>query len=134
MSNMTFGVNILPTNGSSLNLGNSGQKWDIYANTINGVSAEDFASPVTVYTATIPTTGWTNAANGLKTVTVSISGLTTADVGIIGVVQSGTESTDVEIRNAFALITRVTTMLNSIIVYATAVPEVAIPIQIGVFK
>ena len=37
MANMTFGVNLLPNNtGGQKSLGNSNQKWDIYANTING--------------------------------------------------------------------------------------------------
>ena len=43
MSNMTFGANILPANGNnSLTLGNSGQRWNAYISTINGVDINEF--------------------------------------------------------------------------------------------
>ena len=65
--------------------------------------------------------------------TVTVSGLTANDNGIIGLVQSGTESTDSVLRDGYAKITRITTAANSIVVYATAAPTAALPVKIGVF-
>jgi len=39
-SHMTFGTDLLPKTTNTYNLGNSNQKWNIYANTINGVTPE----------------------------------------------------------------------------------------------
>lgn len=134
MANMTFGVNILPSTTDTYNMGNSDKKWNMYANTLNGKDASSIPTAHT-YTATIPTTGWTTyGSTDLKTVTVTVSGLTASDNGMVGLVQTGTESTDSAVREAFGAITRITTAANSITVYASAVPEVAIPIQIEVFR
>lgn len=40
MADINFGVNILPKTNSAYNLGSSTQKWNLYANTINGTSVD----------------------------------------------------------------------------------------------
>ena len=135
MSNMTFGTNILPANGNnSLTLGNSGQKWNLYASTINGNDASAIPGKYD-FTATIPATGWSTYSNtDLKTSTVTVNGLAVNDNIIMGVVQTGTESTDSAVREAFGLLVRGTTAANAITLYATDVPEVAIPIMMVVLR
>ena len=135
---MTFSSNLLPATGNNPpSLGNSSQKWDAFLNTINGTSIDDFGgggASVDWYTATIPTTGWSAyGETDLVTVTVTVNGLTANDNGIVGLVQSGTESTDSVLRDSYAKITRITTATNSIVVYATAAPTAALPVKIGVF-
>ena len=45
MANMTFGVNLVPNNGTNnvnqRSLGNSDNKWDIYVNNINGITTNN---------------------------------------------------------------------------------------------
>jgi len=133
MSNMTFTSNLLPANGNnSLTLGNSGQRWNVYANTLNGKDAT--AIPTTSdFTATIPTTGWTEGTD-IYYIAVTVSGLPNTGKGIIGLVQGNNEETNSELRDAFGLITRAVMTTNTLTVYATEVPEVALPVQIGVFE
>lgn len=45
MANMSFGVNILPKSNNTYTLGNSDYKWNIFANTINGVNLSALLLP-----------------------------------------------------------------------------------------
>lgn len=73
MANMTFGVNLLPNNtGGQKTLGNSNQKWDIYANTINGVVPQ---LTDTTYTFDGTYNASTNKAATVATVTNAIATL-----------------------------------------------------------
>ena len=135
MSDMNFGVNVLPTTTETYNLGSDTKKWNnVYAETLNG---KDVASLGTVqrYSVTIPTTGWTQATGSLNSVTVTVQGIqSTDDCAMVVLVQTGTESTDSELRTAYASITRIAAGTNSITAYATAVPSVAIPIRIALMR
>ena len=66
--------------------------------------------------------------------TVTVSGVAATDDGIIGLAQTGTESSDSNAREAFGTITRAVTATNSVVFYATEVPSMAIPIQLVVFN
>lgn len=87
-------------------------------------------------TATVPNTGWESCADGqLVCVNVSVPGILEADAdGDFSVVQSGNEASDKAIREAVALVTRVKTMDDYIVVYATETPSVAIPVKIEVIR
>lgn len=138
MSNMTFGVNIIPNANNSLTLGNADRKWNIYAETLNGTDVDEIINASgggvkAVYTFSIPTTGWTQYSNtDLYTVTVTVNGATAVDKGILGLVQSGTESSDSVAREDFGAITRAVTAANSVVLYSTAVPSAAISVQLVV--
>ena len=84
------------------------------------------------YTATIPTTGWTTGAD-ICSISVTVNGLPNTGKGIIGLVQGNNEETNAEMREAFGLITRATMTTNTLTVYATEVPSVALTVQVGVF-
>lgn len=87
------------------------------------------------FTATIPATGWTQNADGLYTVSVSVPGILASDQdGDVGLVQSGSESTDAPRRDAYALLVRVSAAADAIAVYATDVPGVAIPVRLEVLR
>ena len=136
MSNMTFGVNLLPDTTDTRNLGNADKKWNAYLNTINGVDVDELGGgSVETYTFTIPTTGWTQYGNtDLYTTTVTVTGVTASMNGILGIVQSGTESTDADIRDAYSKITRAVTGANSVTLYVLEAPTIAIPAQLVVFE
>ena len=87
------------------------------------------------FTATIPSTGWTQNADGLYTISVSVPGILASDQdGDVGLVQSGSESTDAPRRDAYALLVRVSAAADAIAVYATDVPGVAIPVRLEVLR
>ena len=134
MSDMNFGVNVLPTTTETYNLGSSTKKWDnVYTETLNGTDVDTLGT-VHRYTATIPTTGWTTS-NGTSTVTVSVSGIQASDTnGKLVLVYSGTSSTDEQRRADYALIKRVSAANNAIVVYATAVPTASIPVSMEVIR
>ena len=46
MANMNFGVNILPKANNTYTLGNSDYKWNIFANSLNGVSLSNIITDV----------------------------------------------------------------------------------------
>ena len=48
MANMNFGVNILPKANNTYTLGNSDYKWNIFANSLNGVSLSNIITDVQV--------------------------------------------------------------------------------------
>ena len=87
------------------------------------------------YTTTIPITGWTQNTDSLYTTTVSVQGVRATDnCGMVLLLQTGTESTDVNLRKAYNKLARITAGADSIIVYSMSVPDVAIPIQITVIR
>lgn len=87
------------------------------------------------FTATIPSTGWTQNSDGLYTVSVSVPGILASDQdGDVGLVQSGSESTDAPRREAYGLLVRVSAAADAIVAYALAVPEVAIPVRLEVLR
>ena len=136
MSDMNFGVNLLPVTDSTYALGSDAKRWSgIFVDEINGMDPESFGgASVKRYTVTIPTTGWT-LSNGLYHVSVFVPGIREDDQGGgIGIVQTGTESTDKVMRENWNKITRITTSANNITVYATEVPSASIPILIEVFR
>lgn len=67
MSNMTFGVNLIPSSNNTYTLGNSDKKWNLYVNSING---QTFSQPILYGECS---TGADTAAK-----TVSISGFALA--------------------------------------------------------
>lgn len=86
-----------------------------------------------LYTATIPTTGWSSAAP--YKVTIALPGILTTDTPLVDIVQTGSESVDAPRREAWAAITRITTADGSITVYAAEEkPAVALPIQMRVVR
>lgn len=48
MANMNFGVNILPKANNTYTLGNSDYKWNIFANTLNGVSLTNIITDIQI--------------------------------------------------------------------------------------
>lgn len=84
------------------------------------------------FTATIPATGWTSRSSGAYyTINLTVSGILASDTPDIGIVQTGTWSTDEAMRDAWACITRiVASAANTLAITASEVPPVAIPIQI----
>lgn len=134
MSNMTFGVNLIPDSTNTRGLGNADKKWNIYANQLNGKDVSAIPGKYD-FAATIPTTGWTvYGSTDLYTITITVNGLTADDKVIMGVAQTGTESTDSDVRDAYGLLVRGTTGVNSLTLYATDIPEVAIPVQMVVLR
>lgn len=86
------------------------------------------------FDVTIPISGWSNA-DGLYSITLSVPGMLATDQGgNVGPVQSGTESSDSTIRKAWNKITRISAGADSITVYSTVVPSVAINIQLEVLR
>lgn len=83
---------------------------------------------VTNYSATIPNSGWSGSNPYRRT--ISVSGMLASDTPIADVVCSGTYATDQSRIEEWGKIYRITTAANSITVYATAVPTVAIPITL----
>lgn len=48
MANMNFGVNILPKANNTYTLGNSDYKWNIFANTLNGISLTNIITDIQI--------------------------------------------------------------------------------------
>lgn len=84
-----------------------------------------------IYTATIATSNWaTNSAGGYKA-TITVSGILESDTPVIGIVQTGTMSTDKSMLEAWANVSRIVTSADTLTVYAyTTKPTVNLPIQI----
>ena len=84
------------------------------------------------FTASIPKTGWTSMSSGAYyTINLTVSGILATDTPDIGIVQTGTWSTDETMRDAWACITRiVASAANTLTITASEIPSVAIPIQI----
>lgn len=86
---------------------------------------------VKMFTATIPSTGWTSQSSGAYyTINLTVSGILATDTPDIGIVQTGTWATDEAMRDAWACITRIVTAANKLTITASSVPPVQIPIQV----
>lgn len=86
------------------------------------------------FTATIPTSGWTQS-DGLYHIAINVTGILATDqAGGVGPVQTGTTATDKAILGGWNKVTRITAAAGSITVYASAVPTTAIPILLEVFR
>lgn len=83
----------------------------------------------TIYTASIPTSGWTGSA-APYTRQITINGILASDTPIIDIVQTGNYSTDTQICDSWSLISRIVTRANGLTITADAIPSVAIPIQV----
>ena len=88
-----------------------------------------------VFNATVPVTGWEAYQSALYRVTVNVPGMLATDAcGGASPVQTGTETDDKAIRKAWGRVTRIVAGADSITVYASKIPESAIPLQIEVFR
>lgn len=86
----------------------------------------------TLYTATIPTTGWTGASAPYY-IDITVTGIASTHTPKVDVVQSDTVATAQAQLTAWAKIDRIVTSTNSIRVHAyTTIPTTAIPIQLEV--
>ena len=85
------------------------------------------------YTATLLSTGWTGEASPYSQ-TVTVTGMLATDKPIVDIVQTGTETTDKPMREAWTNITRITTAAGSITAYADSKPGVNLPIQMEVLR
>lgn len=92
------------------------------------------AASAKLFNASIDTTWSGNATNGY-TKTVSISGIQSTDVPVVGVVLSSDKSSAVLQGKAFACVNRITTASGSITLYAyTTQPTTAFNIQLLVVR
>ncbi|MBQ8507234.1 MAG: hypothetical protein IJ466_07395 [Clostridia bacterium] len=86
-----------------------------------------------LYTATIPASGWSGTAP--YSVSISVPGMLESDIPLVDIVQTGSESTDAPVREAWALVTRIVAGNGSITAYAAEeIPAAAIPIQMKVVR
>ena len=86
------------------------------------------------FTVGVPTSAWTET-NSIYTATVTVNGIQSDDsCGGIGVLQTGDEETDNEIRNNWADVIRVTAGNNNITLYSVQEPTMLIPLIIEVFR
>ncbi len=84
---------------------------------------------VHVYTVTLTAEGW-KEADGLFSQTVSCPGIHEKDAPVADISQSGDETTDKPAREAWALVTRITTADDAITAYATEAPGAELTVQL----
>ena len=77
MANMNFGVNILPKANNTYTLGNSDYKWNIFANTLNGVSLSNIITDIQI--------------NGTSIISNNIANIPIATWNTLGVVKAGAD-------------------------------------------
>lgn len=131
-----------PLNSTNLNKMDKGVK--DCADAINDMNAQlsddeediaDLKGRKKTFTATIPATGWISQGSGAYfTLSLPVTGIQSTDTPDIGIVQTGTWATDEAIREAWALITRITAGTNTLNITAEAVPSVQIPLQVRCFR
>ena len=85
------------------------------------------------YTATLLSADWTGEAAPYSQ-TVVVAGVLATDRPIVDITQTGAETTDKPMREAWANITRVTTAAGSITAYADSKPGVDLPLQMEVLR
>lgn len=85
-----------------------------------------------IFTATIPTTGWTTGEQIY--VDVTVEGMLESDIPHITPIYTNVKATDDAIQEAWNKISRATATNNGLRVYAEEVPTTAIPIQIEVVR
>jgi len=93
----------------------------------------DIHITTTTYTATIPTSGWSDTAP--YTVDVSVPGMLETDNPSVGIVQTGTLDADLALQEAFGTVGRIVTNKDTITVYCyEETPGVEILIQLKVVR
>jgi hypothetical protein len=85
-----------------------------------------------IFTATIPTTGWTTGEQIY--VDVTVEGMLESDIPHITPIYTNVKATDDAIQEAWNKISRATATNNGLRVYAEEVPTTEIPIQIEVVR
>ena len=85
-----------------------------------------------VFTATIPTTGWTITEQNY--VDITVTGVLESDTPHIAPNYTNVKATDDGIREAWNKIDRVSAMSNKLRVYASEVPATEIPVQIEIIR
>ena len=107
---------------------------------IADLQSEGFAKTV-AYTATIPITGWTQMSGGTSGNSYSyyrkeltVSGILASDNPIVDVVTSSVPSTAEEQLSSWGNIYKILTQANQLVLIASEIPEVSIPIQIKVVR
>lgn len=122
-----------------LNAWTAGQK-TIIEDMIADIQSEGFAKTV-VYTTTIPITGWTQMSGGTSgnsysyyTKVLTVSGILASDNPIVDVVTSSVPSTAEEQLSSWGDIYKISTQANQLVLIASEIPEVSIPIQIKVVR
>lgn len=90
---------------------------------------------MTLYTCSVTTSSWsTNSSGGFKK-TITVSGIKSTDVPVVGVQMSSDVSSATAQGQAFACINRITTANNSITCYAfNSAPTTAITLQLLVVR
>ena len=96
-------------------------------------TALDNKASVSTYSASLLSTGWTGDA-APYTQEVAVTGITAADTPLVDIVQTGTESTDDPMREAWGVVTRIITGAGKITAYASEKPTVDVPIQLKVVR
>ena len=87
------------------------------------------------YTCTVSTSSWTANSGGGYSKKITVSGILSTDVPVVGVVLSSTVSTAKLQGAAFACINRITTASNSITCYAyNSAPTTSITLQLLVVR
>lgn len=83
------------------------------------------------YTATLSSSSWATWSSTGKSQSITVSGILATDTPVIGIVQTGTLSTDKAMLEAWALVGRITTAANQITAYCYGdAPSVNLPLQI----
>jgi len=98
MANMNFGVNILPKANNTYTLGNSDYKWNIFANSLNGVSLTNIINDVQINgtsilsnnIANIPIASWNTLGVVKANVDYGLGMLTEGNAGIIATMKAET--------------------------------------------
>ena len=107
---------------------------------IADLQSEGFAKTMT-YNITIPITGWTQMSGGTSGNSYSyyrraltVSGILASDNPIVDVVTSSVPSTAEEQLSSWGNIYKISTQANQLVLIASEIPEVSIPIQIKVVR
>lgn len=104
-----------------------------FNSTVTAINAEIAKkSEKKVFTANIPTTGWTTGEQNY--VDVTVNGILASDYPHITPIYTNVKATDDAIEEAWNKIKRALAVANGLRVYAEEIPTTAIPIQIEVVR
>jgi hypothetical protein len=100
----------------------------------HGVTPSQIGAAATkLYTATIPTSGW--SASAPYTLDVTVNGILDTDIPIVDIVLSDDATASKSISENWVKVGRITTSTNKITVYCyDEIPSVALPIQLKVVR
>lgn len=140
-------LGITPANIGASASGHQHSATDIVSDTIpitrGGTGATSASAALTAlgaakrayYTCSVATSSWSAISGGGYSKTITVSGILSTDVPVVGVVLSSTVSTAKLQGAAFACINRITTASNSITCYAyNSAPTTAITLQLLVVR